>query len=177
MPQSASTANQARPALAARQDEEDDKQGSNRGADISADLEDRLRKAMGAAGREAREARGFRVEDRRSHPEQRRPGDDGGIVRRISQGDERRSRDAHADGQGKGQGMTVRVKPDEGLKDRGGELIGERQEADLREAQVEARPEDRIARGEQRLGRVVQKMADARGEENRQGESDGASAG
>ena len=162
------------PALAARQDDKGDEQGPDRGADISADLEDRLRQAVCAAGGEAREARRFRVEDRRSHAEQRRPGDHGEIVWRERKGDERRRRDAHADRQGIGRGMTVGIKTDDRLKDGSGKLIGEGEEADLPETQIEDGPKDRIARREQRLGRVVEEMANARREQDRQRESDRA---
>ena len=164
-------------ALSARQHDEGDEQRPDRRANVPSNLKDRLRKAVGAAGGEAGEARRFGVEDRRSHAEQRRPGDDDGIARRERQGDERRRGEAHPHGQGIGRRTTVRIEADHRLKNGGGKLIGEGQETDLSEAQIEVGPEYRIARREERLGRVVQKMANARREQHRQRESDRAPAG
>ena len=56
-------------------------------------------------------------------------------------------------------------------------MVGQRQEADLSEAQAEAGLEQRIARREERLRGVIQKMAEARRDQDGQRESERASAG
>ena len=70
MPASAASANQASPLLSARQHDERGRERAERRAEIAADLEQGLGEAMRAAGRETGDARGFRMEDRGTKPEQ-----------------------------------------------------------------------------------------------------------
>ena len=58
---------------------------------------------------------------------------------------------------------------DHGLQQRRRELIGQRDEADLREVELKRVLQHRIDRGQQRLHHVVQQMADAEGPEDSKG--------
>ncbi len=58
-------------------------------------------------------------------------------------------------------GAPIRVSADQGLDHRRGELIGQGNEADLREAEVEIALEQRIHRQHQGLDHIVQKMGNA----------------
>src|SRR3569832_1955398 len=57
--------------------------------------------------------------------------------------------------------MTVGIRAHQRLQQRGGELEGQRDQADLREAEMETALEQRIARDQQRLHGVVEKMREA----------------
>ena len=73
------------------------------------------------------------------------------------------------DGQRVGLRPLVGVEADDRLQQRRGELIGERDEADLPEVELEARLQHRIDRRQQRLQHVVQQVADADGDEHGEG--------
>ena len=66
---------------------------------------------------------------------------------------------AHADWQGEGLGTLVRVEADYGLKQRGRELVGEPNQADLREVEVVGGFEDGVDSRQQRLHHVIEAMA------------------
>ena len=83
MASSAAAQNQTQAGLAVRHDDEGGEQRARRSAEIAADLEQRLREAVAAAGRHARHARGFRMKDRRAHADQRGREQDDRIGRRL----------------------------------------------------------------------------------------------
>jgi len=62
--------------------------------------------------------------------------------------------------------VAVAVEPDERLQQRCGEGGGEGDQAYLAEVQMEGVAQQRINRGQQRLHRVVEKMAKADGQQN-----------
>ena len=70
-------------------------------------------------------------------------------------------REGHARGQDEIQRPLVQAHPDQRLKEGGGELEDESDEADLEEAQRESLMEDRIERRRQRLHHVVEHMRGA----------------
>ena len=75
-------------------------------------------------------------------------------------------RESHAGRQDEIQRPLVQAHPDQRLKERGGELEDEGDEADLEEAQREALTEDRIERRGERLHHVVEHMRGAERDEN-----------
>jgi len=62
--------------------------------------------------------------------------------------------------------MAIRVEPDNRLQQRACKLQHERDEAHLREIELEVLLEDWIDRGDQRLHHVVEEMAEAERREN-----------
>ncbi len=72
-----------------------------------------------------------------------------------------RERERHADRQRIRLRPPVCVEADDRLQQRGGELVGQRDQTDLAEIEVEAALEDRIDRRQQRLHHVVQQVAEA----------------
>ena len=73
--------------------------------------------------------------------------------------------------------MAVGVDADEGLEQRGGELEGEGDEADLAVVEREGLLEQRIDRRQQRLDRVVEKVRDAEADQHRECGRPGAMVG
>ena len=65
--------------------------------------------------------------------------------------------------------MAIGVEADDRLQQRACQLQHERDEAHLREIELEVLLEDRIDRGDQRLHHVVEKMAEAECRENFEG--------
>ena len=57
--------------------------------------------------------------------------------------------------------MAIRVETNHGLQEGGGQLEGERDEADLREAEPEGRFQDWVDRRNQRLDHVVEQVRKA----------------
>ncbi len=70
-------------------------------------------------------------------------------------------REGHAGWQNEIQRPPVQAHPDQGLKEGGGELKDERNEADLEKAQRESLAEHRIERRRERLHHVVEHMRGA----------------
>jgi hypothetical protein len=62
--------------------------------------------------------------------------------------------------------MVIGVESDQRLEQRGGELKGQREEADLHEIEPEAGLQHRVHRRKQRLHRVVEEMTEADGGED-----------
>src|ERR1700685_3541975 len=73
-----------KPGLPARQHDERGGQSAERRAEMAADLKQRLSEAMRAAGSKPSDARGFRMEDRGSEPEQHRADKQHAVARRES---------------------------------------------------------------------------------------------
>ena len=153
-------------ALPERRHHEGCQQGAQRGAGIAADLEDRLRQTVPAAGGEAGHARTLGVEYRGAHAHQ----GDGQQQPTIAAGEREQQQpeqgEAHAGGEAEGDRPLVGDMADHRLKHAGGELVDEGDGTDLAEAQPEARLEDRVDRRQQRLHHVVQQMAEADGAED-----------
>ena len=149
--------------------------GPDRGAAIAADLEDALRKAEAAAGGEPRDTGGFGMEHAGAEADeaggkQQRP-EMGG----VGEQDEAAQGRAHAAGERIGQRAAVGVDADQRLQQRGGDLEGEGDQADLAEIERVVLLEDRVDGRQQRLDHVVEQMGEADGEED--GERRGAAAG
>src|SRR3984957_21344734 len=70
-------------------------------------------------------------------------------------------REGHAGGQDEIQRPLVEAHSDQRLKERGGELKNESNKADLKEAQRESLPENRVKRRRERLHHVVEHMRGA----------------
>ncbi len=66
----------------------------------------------------------------------------------------------HAHRQGVRQGLAVGVLPDKGLQDRRRHLVGQRQQADLTEIQMERGLQDGIDGRQQGLHRIIEQMAE-----------------
>ena len=128
--------------LAARQDDEGGEQGTDGTARAAAYLEEGLGEAVLAAGGHAGDAGGFGMEDggpdsdERSGEEQPVEGGGEGEQEQSGEGD------SHADGQGVGRCAAIREVADEGLQQRGGDLVDEGNDADLAEVEVERTLED-----------------------------------
>jgi serine/threonine protein kinase/WD40 repeat protein len=88
---------------------------------------------------------------------------DGSFVT-TEQADQRKP---HARGERERPGVPVRVDTHQGLEQRGGELEGERDEADLREGQLEGRLQQRVDRGDERLDQVVKQVRKAERHQDR----------
>ncbi len=153
-------------ALPAWENDECGGERPERGAEIAADLEQRLREAMRSARREAGHARRFGMEDGRTQPQQHRAGHQYRVARREGERDQPGHRRGHSERQRIGHRPAVGVEADERLKQRGRHLISESQKPDLREAQVEVSLQDGIDGGKQRLQHVIEQMAEARSEED-----------
>ncbi len=146
-------------------------EGSNQRADclagIAADLEEGLRKAMTPARSEPRHARGFRVEDGGTEADQAGSDQQQLEIAGIAEQDQAAQRARHADRQGIGHRPAVGDDADEGLQQRGGDLEGHRQKADLDEVEIVIRLEERVERSKQRLHDIVQHVAEADGHKDR----------
>ena len=114
------------------------------------------------------------MEDRRAHADQGSGQQDHGVGRRPRHQQQADQREAHADHQGVGLGLLVGVEADDRLQHRRRALEGQRDQADLPEGQRVGILEDRIEGGDQRLHHVVQQMAEAEGEDDREGRAVGA---
>ena len=120
-------ANQAMLDLSAGQDDEGGEQGADGGAGVAADLEERLREAVTSAGGEAGDAGGFGMEDGGADADQRRGEEErSGMLGAMA----RRSRPARVKLMPMGRanraaGGGRSEVADEGLEERGGDLVGE----------------------------------------------------
>ncbi|MNN56609.1 hypothetical protein D3C81_1715490 [compost metagenome] len=101
------------------------------------------------------------MEDRRAGTHQRRRHQQHAIGWRHGQQQQPTQRKAHADGQRMWLRMLVCIQADDWLQQRRGDLVRQRQQADLGEAQVEAALEHRIDGQDQRLDHVVEEVREA----------------
>ncbi len=129
--------------------------------EVSADLKQALREAVPAARRRAGDAGRLRVEDGAANADHRHREQDQQIGIGESQQHQADQREGHAGRQDEIQRPLVQAHPDQRLKERGGELEDEGDEADLEEAQREPLMEDRIERRRERLHHVVEHMRGA----------------
>jgi hypothetical protein len=135
---------------------------------IAADLEHRLGEAVAPAGGEPRDARPLGVEHRAADADQgcgQQHGGEAAGDRQHQHADERRR---HAERQRERLRAPVRVEADQRLQDRGGELEGQRDDADLHEIERQRLLDQRIDRQQRRLHCVVEKVARTDRKENRQ---------
>ena len=133
---------------------------------VAADLEHRLREAEAPARGHPRDPRGFRVKHRRADADHRRPDEQQAVA---SGGGENQQADegrAHPGDQRKRFGVLVGVESDHRLQQRGGELEGQGEQADLAEIEAVVALQHRIDRGQERLHHVVQHVAEAQRDEN-----------
>ncbi len=128
--------------LSTGKDEERGDERTQRRAEIAADLKQRLRQSMRTRRTPAGRCAMIRMEDGRAEPQHHPPGQQYGVARRKSQRDEPDQRRTHAERQRVGLRLTVGVETDEGLQQRGRDLVGQRQQADLREAEIKPAFED-----------------------------------
>lgn len=92
----------------------------------------------------------------------------GAINRRKRECDEPNEGDTHAKHQGIGFGISISVKPNDGLEDGANHLKGKGDESYLCKAQVERILEKRINRRHQGLDGVIEQMTEAEGEQDAQ---------
>jgi hypothetical protein len=150
-------------ALPVWEDNKRSEQRSYRRSTVSPNLEERLRHAVPAARRQTSDPRRFRMENRRTHADQRRGQQkeaEGGSNRQQQQ---TQQGEYHADRERIRQGFAVGILPDERLQDGGRHLVGERQQADLAKVQMKRGLQNRVDGGQQRLHRVVQQMTETGG--------------
>ncbi len=136
--------------LSVGKDDESRKQGADRRTGVAADLEEGLSEAVLAAGGESGYPGGFGVEDRGTHADDGGGDEEYGKAGRYGEQENSGQREDHADGERVGHGFLVGKVADDGLQERGDDLVGEGDETDLGEAEMEGDLEDGVDRGEQR---------------------------
>src|SRR5712664_3879619 len=139
---------------------------AERGAGVAADLEKRLRHAVLSAGSHTRDARRFRMKYGGADAHEGRGGENGSVAGGQRQSQQSGQADAHANRERVRLRAPVRIETDKRLEDGGGQLQREGNQAHLAEIKMEGVLEERIDRGDQRLQRVVQEVAEADGEKN-----------
>jgi hypothetical protein len=119
--------------LAQGQHDERREQRTDGGADIAAHLEYGLRQAVRAARGHARHPRGLRMKDAGAGADE--GGGDQQHAEKMCHRQQQQTaqRKAHAHGQRVGLGLAVGERADDGLQQRGGDLVGEGEQADLHE--------------------------------------------
>ncbi|MNV53572.1 hypothetical protein D3C71_1457260 [compost metagenome] len=145
-------------ALAIGNDDRGGQQWAEGATGVATDLEGRLRQAVATARSQARHPRGLRVKGRRTYAHQRRGHENG---REAADHRQHQNTDQGADHAGRQQprfGMTVGVETDPRLQQRGGELEGQGDQADLGEAQAIAGLEHRVDRRQHGLDQVVDQV-------------------
>ncbi len=147
--------------LAERHNNKGREQRPDRLTEIAAELEHRLSQAETAARREPGHTRRFRMEDRRTEPNQHRAKDKHRIAVRVGQNDKAYERGSHADRQRIGQRASVGIHADQRLQQRSSPLESQGEQADLPEVEMVAVLQQRINRGKQRLHHIVDEMAQA----------------
>ena len=167
-PITAASANQAACSLAVRDHDQGHEQRPDRLAGVAADLEQGLGEAVAAARREPGHARGLGVEDGAADADQRRGQQHGAEAAGERQDQHAEEGRGHAERQREGLRMLVGVEPDQRLQHRGRELEDQRDDADVDEVERQRLLHQRIDRGQHRLHRVVEEMARAHREQDRQ---------
>jgi hypothetical protein len=109
------------------------------------------------------------MEDRRSRADQHGADQQHRIAAGVRQHDEADECRAHADDQRVGLRPAVGIEADDGLQQRGGELEGQRDEADLAEVEAVGVLDQRIDRRQQRLHHVVEQMREAERQDDGEG--------
>ena len=105
-------------------------------AGVAANLKERLGESESSAGSEVRDARSFRMEDDEPIPTRATAIRTRGKVAGEGEQNQTGERETHSDCQRKRLWPPVRVKADEGLKDRSRQLVGQRDKADMNEIQM-----------------------------------------
>ncbi len=144
-----------------RHDEKCGEQGAHGLTRVPTNLKQRLREPVLTAGRQTRNARGFGVEHRGADADERRRDQNRIIVPGKGEQKQTAERDRHADRQRIRLRIFVRIKPDQRLQQRAGELEGERNQANLAEAEPERGLKDGVDGWQQRLNGIVQEMRTA----------------
>jgi len=106
------------------------------------------------------------MEDGRAYAEERSGDQQQSKGRREGQENQANEGAGHADGQRPGQWAPIREVADKWLQQRGGDLEGQGNQADLAEIQMKRGFQDRVDGGQQRLDHVVEEMAEADGGED-----------
>ena len=109
------------------------------------------------------------MEDRGPDSDQGNGGQDREEARGRGKQEESCKGESHTDGQRIGLGVGVGVDPDQGLEERGRDLEGCGDHADLAEIQVVRSFEDRVDGGDDGLHHVVEEMAEGDGGEDAEG--------
>ena len=138
-------------ALPVLEHDESRQQRPERRPRVAADLEERLREAVLSSGCQPGDARRLRMEDRRADADQRGGREHCREMVGPRQEQQPRQRESHADGQRLRLRLAIREIADHRLEERRGELVGERDQADVPEVEGERGLEDRIDRRQQRL--------------------------
>jgi hypothetical protein len=139
-------------------------QRSDRRAEIASDLKEGLRRPEPPARGGAGNARGFGVEDGRTHSDQRGPAKQPAIGRPFGEQHDAAKGHRHPEAQRMRHRATIRKMANDRLQDRSRNLKRQGDQADLPEQKTEFAFDHRIARGDERLDHVVQAMTKARAE-------------
>src|SRR4051812_2991077 len=106
------------------------------------------------------------MENRRADTDKRDRDEDEREIRSDRKQDEADESGCHPERERERLRMFVRERADDGLEQRSGELVRQRDQPDVAVVQSQRRFQDRINRGDQRLERVVYEMGEAQREEN-----------
>ena len=136
-------------------------QRPQRRTDIASDLKQGLSESIPAARGKPCDAGRFRMEDGRAQADHRGAEHEHGVGRGPCKHQEPAKGRAHADGQRERERTAVRIKPHHRLEQRGGDIEGERDDADLGEIEREGILQHRVDRRQQRLDHVVEEMGEA----------------
>ena len=121
---------------------------------------------MLAAGSHARNARGLRMKNGRSHAHQRGRQKNGGVARSHRQGKQSDQRDAHSRRKKIRLGMAIAIKTDERLQQRGSKRGSKGDDSDLAVIQAERIAKHGIDTRQKRLHRVIEQVTEADGQQN-----------
>ena len=117
------------------------------------------------------------MEDRRAHADQHGGEQDGGICRGSGHQEKADQGEADAGGERIRLRAAIGIQAHEGLQHGRRALEGQGDEADLAEGQAVGALEDGVERGHQRLHHVVQQVAEAQRQDDRERGAEGGSGG
>ena len=123
-------------------------------------------KAAAFPGRHIGDARRLGVEYRRAQADETHRDEEDAEALREREYDEPDEGEDHPEGQGVGLRLAVRDRAHHRLQERGGQLVREGYQTDLREVQVEAGLDEGVDGRDERLHRVVQQVRNADRDQN-----------
>ena len=147
--------------LSARQYDEGGQQRPERRPGIAADLEQRLRQPVAAAGRHSRDARRLGMENCRSDPDESRTGEQSRVACRERQKEDADEARSHTGARRVRDGPAVGEATNKRLQKRCSYLKSHREKADLPKREAIVALQHRIYRCQQRLHDVVEQMTKA----------------
>jgi hypothetical protein len=144
-----------------------DEERADRATNIAAHLKERLRHATMACGGEGGDTGGLGMDDCGAQTDEEDR--DRHSPYRVGEGDKGEANESEDRGDIEGAADRVAVEDitDDRLEDRGGELVDERDETNLRIAKSHIVLDEGVGCGDDRLHKVVEEVAGAEGEEDR----------